>query len=144
MSLFAKQPKLAERVITARLQSVDREYASYRKKMAEMYGDGPVPCPFCDDISNRQIVEDCGDFLVIKNDFPYHIYANLEVVDHLVVIPKRHIDQLLQLNDRQRADYSAILWRYHNQGYDNLTRSARSSGRSVPAHVHTHLIQTTD
>lgn len=60
------------------------------------------------------------------------------VIDHLMIIPKRHIGKLADFSDEAKLEYIALLEGYEAKGYNIYTRSPLSTTRSV-YHYHTPL-----
>lgn len=63
------------------------------------------------------------------------------VAEHLLVIPRRHVRSLSELNDTAQLELMATLADYELKGYNIYARGVGSGQRSV-AHQHTHLIKT--
>ncbi len=116
-----------------------REAKQYDKYMAER---DTSRCQFCDiNSKDEQFVEATRSFKVLKNIFPYSIWDNQRVVDHLLLVPKKHTDTLDHITDKQAAEYIRILGRYEQQGYNVYARAPSSVIKSV-VHQHTHFIKT--
>ncbi|HEX4662651.1 MAG TPA: HIT domain-containing protein [Candidatus Saccharimonadales bacterium] len=117
-------------------------YRQTRKK----YTSHPKPtsCPFCDhqQIKDRVVAETEHAFIVPNRVF-YDLWEFRSVTDHLLVLPKRHVRSLGDLNDAEKLDIMNILGEYESKNYNVYARSVDSVQRSVP-HQHTHLIKTTD
>lgn len=97
-------------------------------------------CDFCNLPSpGNEIVESTTHFWVIKNFFPYDVWDSSGVKDHLLVIPKRHIDSIGHFNPKEQAAYGKIIGKYDLQGYSAYARAAGNVIKSVP-HQHTHLM----
>jgi ATP adenylyltransferase len=79
---------------------------------------------------------------VIPNLTFYDLWEMRDVVDHLMIIPKRHVTTLKELTPTERSDIMDLMADYEAQGYDIYARSPDSIRKSVP-HQHTHLIKTT-
>ncbi len=98
-------------------------------------------CPFCDpDEISYRIREETDLFYVILNNPPYYVWENHRVVEHLLVIPKRHADTLNDFTDEELLEYGRITGRYETNDYSVYARSDTSPRRSV-THQHTHLIK---
>lgn len=104
----------------------------------------PVVCPFCDHarIKERIVAETEHAFIVPNRTF-YDLWEFRDVTDHLLVLPKRHVRSLADLNDAEKLDIMIIIGDYESRNYNVYARSIDSIQRSVP-HQHTHLIKTTD
>lgn len=104
-------------------------------------------CPFCD-VGNKQLnpqprttIKETEHMQVIKNMFPYSIWEHLNVEEHLLLVPKRHLSNMADLTSAERTDFMSIVCEFESEGYSNYTRSQHSVSRSLP-HIHTHLIKT--
>ena len=97
----------------------------------------PRSCPFCGG-TDRHMAENDTAFLTYALA-PYH-------PDHLLIVPKRHIEHILDISDKEREDVNALqmqaLHMVYKLGYNNVTilvRDGSESGKSVP-HLHYHVI----
>lgn len=100
-------------------------------------------CDFCHPITHaNNIITETTHAFVIENRVHYDQWELSRVIDHLLVIPKRHVLHLSELNAEERADIMDIIADYEgNKHYEIYARSPVSVTRSVP-HQHTHLIKT--
>lgn len=115
-----------------------REELHYKDSLRQSRGDG---CPFCAITTDTErVVESGRNFFVIHNIFPYSLWDGQYVIDHLMVVPKRHINSLSALKTREKAEYVDILGQYESNGYNIYARAPQSTTKSVP-HQHTHLIR---
>jgi len=98
-------------------------------------------CPFCDpnEISYR-VQYETEHCWVIPNQTPYEVWEHHKVRDHLMVIPKRHVTGLYDMNDTELLDIARVYGRYEAAGYSVYARGTNSPRRSVD-HLHTHLIK---
>jgi diadenosine tetraphosphate (Ap4A) HIT family hydrolase len=94
-------------------------------------------CPFCDE-KGREVLENETALLTYALA-PYH-------PDHLLVIPKRHIEHFLEIEESEMRDIEDLqklgMKLLEDIGYKNislLVREGDGSGKSV-AHLHYHLI----
>ncbi len=116
----------------------------YRKNL-KRYRSYPKPavCVFCEtDLAGRKLLETAHAYVVPNRVF-YDLWELREVTDHLLVVPKRHVRSLNELNQKERADIMDILCDYEAQNYNVYARAVQSKQRSVE-HQHTHLIKTHD
>jgi hypothetical protein len=72
---------------------------------------------------------------------PYDLWELHEVIDHLLIVPKRHAINTKDLTERERLAIMDIISDYESNGYNVYTRGVGSATRSVD-HYHTHLIKT--
>jgi diadenosine tetraphosphate (Ap4A) HIT family hydrolase len=77
---------------------------------------------------------------VIPAQTAYEIWEFHAVLDHLMVIPKRHVNRLADLTDEERIDLMRVMGRYEAQGYSVYARAPQNTRRSI-GHQHTHLIK---
>lgn len=104
-------------------------------------GDKKNACDFCAvGPSNKQFVRETTYFKVLHNIFPYSIWDYQAVIDHLLVVPKKHTDSLAGISQKAANEYIKVLTSYENKGYCVYARAPKSVMKSVP-HQHTHLIR---
>ena len=109
------------------------KYISYPK---------PQACPFCDPAEIEQYkVEETKHAYIIKNRTFYDMWEMQKVLDHLLIVPKRHVGSLSELTDPEKAEIVTLIGQYESTDYNVYARAVVSKGRSV-AHQHTHLIKT--
>jgi diadenosine tetraphosphate (Ap4A) HIT family hydrolase len=98
-------------------------------------------CPFCDprEIDYR-LIEQTDHAFVIPNQTSYEVWEHHKVVEHLMVIPKRHVGNLSELEDVELLDVMRLAAKYEAAGFSVYARGTDSPRRSV-THQHTHLIK---
>lgn len=96
-------------------------------------------CPFCA-IQADDIVAETSQMYVIKNRVAYDYFEGVPVLDHLMVIPKRHVKSLSEMTDAEKVDYVSTLGEFEKTDYGVYSRAANSAIRSVE-HVHTHVLK---
>jgi diadenosine tetraphosphate (Ap4A) HIT family hydrolase len=96
-------------------------------------------CGFCATPAG-EVVEERGTVKVIVNLFPYAAWDGLSVVDHLMIVPARHLLSKAEFTGEESADWWMVAAEYEARGYSVYTRSPDNASRSV-AHLHTHLIR---
>ena len=112
---------------------------SYAKYVASKPTD--AACEFCQlKATDDQIVQDAGSFWVARNLYPYTIWDSFFVDEHLMLIPKRHIDSIGGLYVDERVQFAELLADYEAVGYSIYGRAANNGAKSI-AHQHTHLIK---
>lgn len=100
-------------------------------------------CDFCSfHTGDKQVVSETTFFYVVRALFPYSHWDSQEVVDHLMIIPKRHTDSLKGLTPAAAVEYVDLVGEYQQQSYNIYTRAPGSKAKTVE-HQHTHLIKTT-
>jgi diadenosine tetraphosphate (Ap4A) HIT family hydrolase len=98
-------------------------------------------CPFCDPTEiDYRLIEQTDHAYVIPNKTPYDVWEHHKVLEHLLVIPKRHVGHLGELDDSELVDVMRLISRYEAAGYSVYARGIASPRRSV-GHQHTHLIK---
>jgi diadenosine tetraphosphate (Ap4A) HIT family hydrolase len=99
-------------------------------------------CHFCDPEKNSERIIETTEYAhVIPNRTFYDQWELRKVVDHAMIIPKRHVLSLSELSAEERLDIMNLVAEYEGKGYEIYARSPVSLSRSVP-HQHTHLIKT--
>ncbi|MBC7707806.1 HIT domain-containing protein [Polaromonas sp.] len=101
----------------------------------------PTGCPFCENLRLEKITEETEFHLVVPNRVKYDVWELRRVIDHLLVVPKRHVLSLAELTKAEKLDHMNIVSKYESKGYNVYARGVGSGQRSV-AHQHTHLIKT--
>ena len=98
-------------------------------------------CDFCAFTSDSaQVVKQYKHFWIVKNIFPYDHWDGMSVIEHLLIVPKRHVDTLSHFTDAESKEYLLLLSSYESNGYSVYARAAQNVAKSV-AHQHTHLIK---
>lgn len=97
-------------------------------------------CPFCDYAEPNQIVKSTKYSYIVPIKHKYDIWENHSVLDHLLVIPKRHVKSLTNLNNDEKLDAINLYSEYEKQGY-NIYGRGKGAVRRTVEHQHTHLIK---
>lgn len=97
-------------------------------------------CQFCLDEVPQSIVDEAEHFYVTNNRVPYDYFEGIPVLDHLMVIPRRHIITIADMSDAEKIEYVTLLGKYESKDYAVFSRAVDSATRSVE-HVHTHLLE---
>ncbi len=77
---------------------------------------------------------------VIPNRTHYDLFEGRRVLDHLLLLPKRHAEKFADFTDAEKLDMLKIIADYESRGYNIHARGVGDIGRSVK-HQHTHLIK---
>ena len=116
-----------------------KETTTYKKYHRSFHGK--KGCVFCEiDSSSDQFVSETNHFKVIDNIFPYSLWDDQDVEDHLMIVPKKHTDTLSDLTPKEAQEYVLTMCSYEKKGYNVWARAPQSSIKSV-MHQHTHLIK---
>jgi diadenosine tetraphosphate (Ap4A) HIT family hydrolase len=96
------------------------------------------PCPFCVTHPQEKIIENKTAYLTYALA-PYH-------PDHLLTVPKRHIEHILDITDEELKDIDdlqkkgwEILKKLGYKSVSFIVREGDASGRTV-THIHYHVI----
>lgn len=105
----------------------------------EMATRNPDICNFCD-LDSQRILGHFATHLVIDNLYPYELFDDMVVSDHILVVPRRHVFGVSEFTDEEREDWATTIAEYEEDGYTIFSRAAQNKAKSV-AHQHTHLIK---
>jgi ATP adenylyltransferase len=98
-------------------------------------------CDFCKfKPEDAQVVQTYTHFWLVYNRFPYSVWDSLGVDEHLMIIPKRHVDAIGHFTPEEAKEYLELLGKYEATGYSIYARATQSKSRSI-THQHTHLIK---
>ncbi len=116
---------------------------SLQKRYDKDVKDSPKDlCVFCEIKPNDdQFIDQTKYFMVVKNIYPYSVWDGQGVLDHIMIMPKRHTVAVADFNKNELEDFNQLLQKYDLLDYDFAGRTAKSKGKSI-AHQHTHLIKT--
>lgn len=110
----------------------------YRHRQAEKTLN---TCVFCAEKIKDEIIYEAPLAFVVPNQTFYDLWEGRKVIDHLMVLPRRHVRTLGDLTAEEGSEIMRIVGRYEADGYDVYARGIDSVSRSQP-HQHTHLIKT--
>jgi diadenosine tetraphosphate (Ap4A) HIT family hydrolase len=100
-------------------------------------------CPFCAKFQKPELIATTTHAQVVRNAFSYDVWEGKKVIDHLMILPKRHVASLGKLKPAELADIMKLMAEYEANNYNVYARGVANVTRSV-VHQHTHLIKTTD
>ena len=104
-------------------------------------GKQATTCQFCEFSADLDhVLSEHRLFWVVRNIFPYHIWDGSRTGEHLMVVPKRHVDSITAFTSDEKAEYLDLLAIYEAKGYSIYLRAAQNTRKSV-THQHTHLIE---
>lgn len=116
-----------------------KEWRSYKKERRSF--KGKRNCVFCEiDSSSNEFISETKHFKIIINKFPYSLWDDQTVDDHLMIVPKQHTDTLSDLTPIEAQEYVQLISSYEKDGYNVWARAPQSTIKSV-IHQHTHLIK---
>jgi len=120
---------------TGRKRGSQRKYFNYLKNVSE-------DCSFCTFSTGEysQVKERFTNFILIENAFKYDHWDGEGVSEHIMIIPKRHIESINEMIDSEANEYIKLVGLYENMGYSIYARSKHNKEKSVN-HQHTHLIK---
>lgn len=119
-----------------RTYKLDRKYKEHRKK-----SKNSKACQFCEiNEGHPELVETTKSLKVITNKFPYSLWDSQGVVEHLMIVPKKHLDTLNDLSLEEAYEYLQLVGEYENNGYNIYARAPVSNRRTI-VHQHTHLLK---
>jgi hypothetical protein len=122
-------------VAATRNRKEEKIYRAYRSTLQPGY------CQFCDLPADEPgILNATKHFIVLKNTFAYSLWEHMDVQEHLLLLPKRHIATLRELTTPEKIEYAELCGQYEDSGYSLYTRATDSKTKSV-VHQHTHLIK---
>jgi diadenosine tetraphosphate (Ap4A) HIT family hydrolase len=97
-------------------------------------------CTFCKEVGQARVIYENDTMFIIPNRVAYDMFEGRRVLEHLMVIPKRHVETLAEFTDREKIDQMTIAGEYEAEGFNVYSRGVGSVSRSVH-HQHTHLIK---
>jgi diadenosine tetraphosphate (Ap4A) HIT family hydrolase len=97
-------------------------------------------CTLCHNIAESNIRMSTETMNVIPNRVHYDMFEGRRVIDHLMIVPKRHVESIGEFNDSEHGELMKIIAEYEKREYGFYGRGVGGSTRSV-AHQHTHLIK---
>lgn len=124
--------------VTTRHPVVQQRYEDWLVSASHQHGNSF--CTFCSELRNHQVIRSLQTMFVIENRFPYEFFDGQAVKQHYLIVPLRHTDRFSQFTHREYEEYHEVLAAYHDQGFSSMTRSVVDTHRSVPGHLHTHLL----
>lgn len=121
-------------------------YRSRKLHRANLKATKTDACAFChlnDATINpvkRRIIRQTEHAVVVDNIFPYRIWEMHNVVEHFMVLPKRHVTSMDQLTLAERLDIMDLFCTFEAIGYSVYLRAPQNARRTV-SHIHAHLIK---
>lgn len=132
--MIMKKPRISEGPIV-RNRHHQKAYDIYRFK------NPPAGCQFCAFASGAEHIKRTYPlFWVVENLFPYHVWDGSRTGEHLLLVPKRHVDSISHFTTAELREYAKILAEFESSGYSIYARAAQNKRKSV-VHQHTHFIE---
>jgi len=100
-------------------------------------------CPFCDPETLAKAIYQNDRIYVVPNLTQYDLWESFDVKDHLLIVPKRHVVKLPELDDKEKLAIMQVAAGYEAEGYSIYARGVGFVNRSVE-HQHTHLIKVSN
>jgi diadenosine tetraphosphate (Ap4A) HIT family hydrolase len=97
-------------------------------------------CTFCDEKNLEKAIRQTDTVYVIPNRVKYDMFEGRRVLDHLLVVPKKHRESVSSFTAQEQQDIMGIIGDYEAQGYHFFGRGKQTITRSV-THQHTHLVK---
>ncbi len=109
-----------------------------------MHTHPPPNCPFCDPAIKQSTWLETTAYRIIYNIAPI-------VPGHSLVIPKRHVSSLLDLEEADMSELfltarraiTILLAEFQGKGFDLSLQDGEAAGQTVP-HLHIHIIPRKD
>ncbi|MEI6266855.1 MAG: hypothetical protein WCP14_03125 [bacterium] len=100
-------------------------------------------CPFCaEDRLEKAVYQD--DYVyIVPNLTKYDLWELHDVTEHLLIIPKRHVEALKELTTEEKLAIINQVADFESKGYSVYARGVGFVKRSVK-HQHTHLIKVSN
>lgn len=116
-----------------------KEHMSYDAHKKDVHSQ--VECIFCSvGPKEHQFIKETKSFKVIKNIFSYSSWDEQSVEDHIMIIPKKHVDSISNFDSNESLEFMGLLSSYESRGYSIWARAPGAKTKSV-VHQHTHLIK---
>lgn len=98
-------------------------------------------CPFCAVSTKERTIRETKYSYIVENLTSYDLWENLDVTDHLLLIPKKHVRSLTELSSVESLDIMKLISEYQSNNYNIYARAVDGIMGTVE-HQHTHLIKT--
>lgn len=100
-------------------------------------------CAFCDANTIKNAVYENNYVYIVPNNIKYDLWELHDVIDHLLIVPKNHVENLNDLSLKERNEIMRLITKYEGEGYNVYMRETGFVKRSIK-HQHTHLIKTSN
>lgn len=100
-------------------------------------------CALCDS-TRFSVIEQGMHCRVVRNNYPYDVWENTSVLEHLMIVPNQHVANLGDTTTECMHEIMKYMAKYEYDGYNIYARTTDNNIRSIGAHQHTHLIKIDD
>ena len=127
-------------------RSTNLMWAPWRKTYLRPSSGKRSGCLFCSLLRDKKdkrnlVLFRTAHYAVILNRYPYNN-------GHLMIVPKRHIARLSQMNAREKAEFFEVLEKVMDalakamrpQGFNLGMNISDVAGAGIPDHVHWHIV----
>lgn len=125
----------------SKLRNKDAKQFEKQHKLKPFQRRSMSVCPFCYDNIKDRIVAEHNSVVAIQDNYP--------VTDgHLLIIPKRHIEDYFSINETEKNDIDVLIMKLKDRitekdhtvtGFNIGTNIGESAGQTI-FHAHIHLI----
>ncbi len=125
---------------------MNRLWAPWRRTYLRSSPDKRTGCLFCGLLKDTKdkknlVLSRTAHYAVILNRYPYNN-------GHLMIVPRRHVAHLAQLNALERAEFFDVLTRMQNalcramkpHGFNLGMNIEDIAGAGIPDHLHWHIV----
>lgn len=97
-------------------------------------------CALCA-LHQFEILEESNHTAIVKNNYPYDVWEGMDVIEHLMILPKEHAAALSDVSPATLQNIIQLIVKYESLGYNVYARTRESKLRSISHHQHTHLLK---
>lgn len=115
----------------------------FRKTMKKYISRKSYDCPFCKPETLAEAIYQDDHVYVVPNITKYDLWELHDVEEHLLLVPKRHVEDLASLDSKERLAVMDVMAKYEVKGFNAYARGVGFVKRSVK-HQHTHLIKASN
>lgn len=116
-----------------------KEQRAYRTYTAQL--PPSTTCTFCEfTVDMPHVIAEHPLFWHVKNLFPYSVWDESRVLEHTMIVPKRHVTSLSEYTPEEATEYMKLVGELELAGNSIYSRSNAQATKSV-LHQHTHAIR---
>jgi len=113
--------------MATRSKKEEVRYARHRKEV-----HSKTDCIFCDYTNTDTcFISETKSFKTLKNLFPYTHWDGQGVLDHIMIVPKKHTDTLSDFTSHEAIEYVELISSYELKGYIVYSRAPTSNRKTV-------------